>query len=134
MQLHTEKERHNMTTAKTEAKIATSKSIAAEAVKSAKAAKEQTKKVEKSAATKTAKNDTRLFQYAGVSTLKGKMRLRFTNNYNQRMKTFKRDGDTDVRLIDFEKPASKKDLAKMMLKHEQFQDKEAQELLKKLVD
>lgn len=112
-------------------------SKATQAVQAAKTAKTQETVAKKKTTEKTAapkRVDTRTFQYGGVSRLKGKMRLRFTNNLKQRQATFKRDGDTEIEMIDFEKPMTKPELAKMMLKHEKFQSDEVQELLKKLVD
>lgn len=109
---------------------------AAQSVKTEKTATEVKTETKPKPATSSKKIvDERKFRYAGVSRLEGKLRLRFTNNISQRRATFKRDGDEDIVMVDFDVPATKTELAKMMLVHKDFAgNQEALDLIKKLAE
>lgn len=127
-----------MTTATTTtaAKTATAKTtaaskFAADAVKAAKsqpAVREQAQQDAQQTKVKRT-GGTAQFEHAGVSVLNGKMRIRFTNNIEQRLKTFKRDGDTEIEMLALPNAMTKLDAVKTMAAHEKFaNNKEAQRL------
>lgn len=78
-------------------------------------------------------NSKGLYTHCGVSVHKGVLKLRFTNDLEGRLKTFQRDGDTDVRMITVDRPSTKQELAEIMIDDPSFQDEQVQELIKTLL-
>lgn len=62
------------------------------------------------------------FTVAGVSTLNGKVKIRFANDIALRYKVLARNGHTDVRLIELAGEMTKLDAAKALAADERFVD------------
>lgn len=75
----------------------------------------------------------RTFKCAGVSRLKGKITFRATNRENSvYTEILKKDGHTDVNLVDLKSPMTKEDARKNLLGRKEFQTPEIQACLKQV--
>ena len=71
--------------------------------------------------------DNRTFKVAGISTdPKGSTKIRFANDYVGRIKMLNMRKHTDIRLVELEKPMSKKEICDFLLGHADFQTEVAQ--------
>jgi len=73
---------------------------------------------------------TRTFNTAGVSTLHGVVKARFANGMLGRIKVLKANLHTAIRLVELPTDMSSADAVKYLIQHADFQDQEAQEVLK----
>jgi hypothetical protein len=62
------------------------------------------------------------FTVAGVSTLNGKVKLRFANDIALRVKVLARNGHDNIRLVELATAMDKADAAKALAADEQFGD------------
>ena len=68
--------------------------------------------------------DNRTFKVAGISTdPKGSTKIRFANDYVGRIKILNMRKHTDIKLVELEKPMSKKEICDFLLGHADFQNR-----------
>ena len=65
---------------------------------------------------------TKLFTVAGVSTLNGKVKMRFANDLGKRVAILNRNGHSDVRLIELPEGMTKQNAALFLKTNDQFAD------------
>ena len=71
--------------------------------------------------------DNRTFKVAGISTdPKGSTKVRFANDYVGRIKILNMRKHTDIKLLELEKPMSKKEICDFLMSHTDFQTEVAQ--------
>jgi hypothetical protein len=70
---------------------------------------------------------------AGVSTLNGKTKVRFANDFVNRFKILTKNGHDDINLIEFDDPMTKEAICKMLLSHDKFQAESAQSAISEFV-
>jgi hypothetical protein len=73
------------------------------------------------------------FEVAGVSTLNGKTKVRFANDYVGRFKILIKNNHEDIRLIELGEKLTKADICKVLLAHPDFQDEIAQDAIAEFV-
>ena len=73
------------------------------------------------------------FNVAGVSTLNGKTKVRFANDYVGRFKILAKNGHEDINLIELGQDLTKAEICKVLMAHEQFQDEAAQTAITEFV-
>jgi hypothetical protein len=73
------------------------------------------------------------FEVAGVSTLNGKTKVRFANDYVGRFKILIKNGHTDINLIELGEKMTKADICKVLIAHPNFQDEAAQTAIAEFV-
>jgi len=73
------------------------------------------------------------FEVAGVSTLNGKTKVRFANDYVGRFKILIKNGHEDIRLIELGDKLTKAEICKVLLAHPDFQDEIAQDAIAEFV-
>ena len=73
------------------------------------------------------------FEVAGVSTLNGKTKVRFANDYVGRFKILAKNGHEDINLIELGEKMSKADICKVLMSHPKFQDEAAQSAIAEFV-
>jgi len=64
----------------------------------------------------------KLFTVAGVSTLNGKVKLRFANGLDKRIAVLVRNGHSDVRLTELPEGMTKQNAALFLKTNDQFAD------------
>jgi len=78
--------------------------------------------------------DTRTFKVAGISTdPKGSTKIRFANDFVQRIKTLNMRRHTDIKLIELSQPMNKADICDHLLAHTNFQSEVAQSAISQFV-
>ena len=71
--------------------------------------------------------DNRTFKVAGVSTdPKGSTKIRFANDYVQRIKILNMRKHTDVNLVELSKPMNKQEICEFLMVNDKFQSEAAQ--------
>jgi hypothetical protein len=73
------------------------------------------------------------FEVAGVSTLNGKTKVRFANDYVGRFKILVKNGHEDINLIELGEKLTKAEICKVLMSHPQFQDEAAQDAIAEFV-
>jgi dUTPase len=73
------------------------------------------------------------FEVAGVSTLNGKTKVRFANDYVGRFKILVKNGHDDINLIELGEKLTKEEICKVLLAHPNFQDEAAQTAIAEFV-
>lgn len=73
------------------------------------------------------------FSVAGVSTLDGKTKVRFANDFVGRFKILDKNGHTDINLIELGSEMTKADICKVLMEHPGFQDEAAQTAISEFV-
>ena len=66
------------------------------------------------------------FEVAGTSTLNGKTKVRFANDYVGRFKILAKNGHENIELIELGEKMSKADICKMLIQHPKFQSEDQQ--------
>ena len=66
------------------------------------------------------------FEVAGTSTLNGKTKVRFANDYVGRFKILVKNGHDNIELIELGEKMSKADICKMLIQHPKFQSEDQQ--------
>lgn len=66
------------------------------------------------------------FEVAGTSTLNGKTKVRFANDYVGRFKILAKNGHDNIELIELGEKMSKADICKMLIQHPKFQSEDQQ--------
>ena len=78
--------------------------------------------------------DIRTFKVAGISTdPKGSTKVRFANDFVQRIKTLNMRKHTDIKLIELSQPMNKADICDHLLAHGDFQSEVAQSAISQFV-
>ena len=78
--------------------------------------------------------DTRTFKVAGISTdPKGSTKIRFANDFVQRIKTLNMRKHTEIKLIELSEPMNKADICDLLLAHADFQSEQAQSAISQFV-
>jgi hypothetical protein len=71
--------------------------------------------------------DNRTFKVAGISTdPKGSTKIRFANDYVQRIKILNMRRHTDVNLVELSKPMNKQEICEFLMANDKFQSEAAQ--------
>jgi hypothetical protein len=73
------------------------------------------------------------FSVAGVSTLKGKTKVRFANDFVGRFKILAKNGHEDINLIELGAELTKAEVCQVLMAHPNFQDEAAQEAIAEFV-
>lgn len=73
------------------------------------------------------------FTVAGVSTLKGKTKVRFANDFVGRFKILDKNGHTDINLIELGEELTKAEICQVLIAHPNFQDEAAQTAISEFV-
>ena len=73
------------------------------------------------------------FTVAGVSTLKGKTKVRFANDFVGRFKILDKNGHTDINLIELGEELTKAEICQVLIAHPNFQDEAAQDAISEFV-
>ena len=78
--------------------------------------------------------DNRTFKVAGISTdPKGSTKVRLANDYVGRIKILNMRKHTDIKLLELEKPMSKKEICDFLMSHTDFQTEVAQSAIASFV-
>ena len=78
--------------------------------------------------------DNRTFKVAGVSTdPKGSTKIRFANDYVQRIKILNMRKHTDINLVELSKPMNKQEICEFLLVNDKFQSESAQTAITQFV-
>jgi dUTPase len=73
------------------------------------------------------------FNTAGTSTLNGKTKVRFANDYVGRFKILVKNGHDDINLIELGDKMTKAQICQVLLNHPNFQDEAAQTAIAEFV-
>ena len=73
------------------------------------------------------------FEVAGVSTLNGKTKVRFANDYVGRFKILVKNGHDNIELIELGDKYTKAEICQILMQHERFQDEAAQSAISEFV-
>jgi len=73
------------------------------------------------------------FEVAGTSTLNGKTKVRFANDYVGRFKILVKNGHEDINLIELGQKLTKAEICQVLLNHPNFQDEAAQSAITEFV-
>ena len=73
------------------------------------------------------------FEVAGTSTLNGKTKVRFANDYVGRFKILAKNGHENIELIELGEKMSKADICKMLIDHPKFQSEDQQSAISDFV-
>jgi len=73
------------------------------------------------------------FNTAGTSTLNGKTKVRFANDYVGRFKILVKNGHEDINLIELGDKMTKAQICQVLLNHPNFQDEAAQTAIAEFV-
>jgi hypothetical protein len=73
------------------------------------------------------------FSVAGTSTLNGKTKVRFANDFVGRFKILIKNGHEDINLIELGEELTKEEICKVLLAHPNFQDEAAQNAIAEFV-
>ena len=73
------------------------------------------------------------FNTAGTSTLNGKTKVRFANDYVGRFKILVKNGHEDINLIELGEKMTKAQICQVLLNHPNFQDEAAQTAIAEFV-
>ena len=73
------------------------------------------------------------FNTAGVSTLNGKTKVRFANDYVGRFKILAKNGHENIELIELGETLTKGEICQVLLNHPKFQDEAAQTAIAEFV-
>lgn len=78
--------------------------------------------------------DNRTFKVAGISTdPKGSTKVRFANDFVQRIKTLNMRRHTGVNLVELAQPMHKADICELLASHAEFQSEAAQSAIQSFV-
>jgi hypothetical protein len=66
------------------------------------------------------------YTVAGVSTHKGVTKVRFANDFVNRIKILQKNDHTDIELLELDSEMTKEDICKMLMDHPKFQNEAAQ--------
>jgi hypothetical protein len=66
------------------------------------------------------------YSVAGVSTHKGVTKVRFANDFVNRIKILQKNDHTDIELLELDSEMTKEDICKMLMDHPKFQNEAAQ--------
>jgi hypothetical protein len=66
------------------------------------------------------------YSVAGVSTHKGVTKVRFANDFVNRIKILQKNEHTDIELLELDSEMTKEDICKMLMDHPKFQNEAAQ--------
>lgn len=69
---------------------------------------------------------TKTYSVAGVSTHKSVTKVRFANDFVNRIKILQKNDHTDIELLELDTEMSKEDICKMLMDHPKFQNEAAQ--------
>lgn len=73
------------------------------------------------------------FEVAGVSTLNGKTKVRFANDYVGRFKILIKNGHEDIKLIELGSKMTKGEICQTLMAHPDFQDEASQSAIAEFV-
>ena len=73
------------------------------------------------------------FSVAGVSTLNGKTKVRFANDFVNRFKILIKNGHTDIELIELGNEMTKAEICQVLIAHPKFQGEAAQSAIAEFV-
>lgn len=73
------------------------------------------------------------YSVAGVSTLNGKTKVRFANDFVNRFKILAKNGHEDINLIELGTELSKADVCQVLMSHPKFQDEASQTAISEFV-
>lgn len=73
------------------------------------------------------------FSVAGVSTLNGKTKVRFANDFVSRFKILAKNDHQDINLIELGSEMTKAEICQVLMAHPQFQDEAAQAAIAEFV-
>lgn len=73
------------------------------------------------------------FTVAGTSTLNGKTKVRFAQDYVGRFKILLKNGHENIELIELGESMNKADICKMLMAHPKFQSEEQQSAIAQFV-
>ena len=66
------------------------------------------------------------YTVAGVSTHKSVTKVRFANDFVNRIKILQKNDHTDIELLELDSEMTKEDICKMLMDHPKFQNEAAQ--------
>jgi hypothetical protein len=69
---------------------------------------------------------TKTYTVAGVSTHKSVTKVRFANDFVNRIKILQKNDHTDIELLELDSEMTKEDICKMLMDHPKFQNEAAQ--------
>lgn len=69
---------------------------------------------------------TKTYSVAGVSTHKSVTKVRFANDFVNRIKILQKNDHTDIELLELDTEMSKEDICQMLMDHPKFQNEAAQ--------
>ena len=78
-------------------------------------------------------NTIKTFEVAGTSTLNGKTKVRFANDYVGRLKILFKNGHENVELIELGSKLTKAEICQILMAHERFQTEEQQSAIGEFV-
>jgi len=73
------------------------------------------------------------YEVAGVSTVNGKTKVRFANDFVSRFKILCKNGHQDINLIELGEKLTKAEVCKVLLAHPNFQDEATQAAIAEFV-
>lgn len=73
------------------------------------------------------------FEVAGTSTLNGKTKVRFANDYVGRFKILVKNGHENIELIELGEKLTKAQICQVLLQHEKFQSEDQQSAIAEFV-
>jgi hypothetical protein len=73
------------------------------------------------------------FEVAGTSTLNGKTKVRFANDYVGRFKILVKNGHDNIELIELGEKLTKAQICQVLLQHEKFQSEDQQSAIAEFV-
>lgn len=73
------------------------------------------------------------FEVAGTSTMNGKTKVRFANDYVGRLKILYKNGHENVELIELGSKLTKAEICQILMAHERFQSEDQQSAISEFV-
>ena len=73
------------------------------------------------------------YDVAGVSTVRGKTKVRFANDFVSRFKILCKNGHEDINLIELGERMTKAQICQVLIAHPSFQDEAAQDAIAEFV-
>ena len=78
-------------------------------------------------------NTIKTFEVAGTSTINGKTKVRFANDYVGRLKILFKNGHENVELIELGSSLTKAEICQILMAHERFQTEDQQSAIGEFV-
>ena len=76
---------------------------------------------------------TKTYEVAGTSTLNGKTKIRFANDYVGRFKILAKNGHDNIELIELGEKMTKAEICKVLIAHPNFQNEDQQSAIAEFV-